>query len=104
MAKEFPTAPTDSFLVANQSYVARATCSDAVGAFLVQLGHPRDTTAPDSIRVRALVATTTIGRGAARKSELTRWRSPPLRARLAVVIRVVGDVRRRGEGPDRAAS
>jgi putative ABC transport system permease protein len=36
VAKEFPTAPTDSFLVANAAYVARATGSDAVGTFLVQ--------------------------------------------------------------------
>jgi putative ABC transport system permease protein len=36
VAKEFPTAPRDSFFVANQSYVARATGSSAVGAFLVQ--------------------------------------------------------------------
>jgi putative ABC transport system permease protein len=36
VAKEFPTAPKDSFFVANQSYVTKATGSDAVGAFLVQ--------------------------------------------------------------------
>ena len=36
VAKEFPTAPTDSFFVANADYVARATGSDAVGTFLVQ--------------------------------------------------------------------
>src|SRR5204862_3991334 len=36
VANEFPTAPTDSFLVANASYVARRTGSDAVGTFLVQ--------------------------------------------------------------------
>jgi FtsX-like permease family len=36
VAKEFPTAPTDSFVVANAGYVARATGSDAVGTFLVQ--------------------------------------------------------------------
>ena len=36
VAKEFPTAPKDSFFVANRSYVAEATGSDAVGAFLVQ--------------------------------------------------------------------
>jgi putative ABC transport system permease protein len=36
VAKEFPTAPKDSFFVANQSYVAARTGSDAVGAFLVQ--------------------------------------------------------------------
>jgi putative ABC transport system permease protein len=36
VAKEFPTAPTDSFVVADAGYVARATGSDAVGTFLVQ--------------------------------------------------------------------
>jgi putative ABC transport system permease protein len=36
VAKEFPTAPRDSFFVANRSYVAKATRSDAVGVFLVQ--------------------------------------------------------------------
>jgi putative ABC transport system permease protein len=36
VAKEFPTAPKDSFFVANQSYVTTATGSDAVGAFLIQ--------------------------------------------------------------------
>src|SRR5205823_4264644 len=36
VANEFPTAPTDSFLVANAAYVARQTGSDAVGTFLVQ--------------------------------------------------------------------
>jgi putative ABC transport system permease protein len=51
VAKEFPTAPRDSFLVANAGYVATATGSDAVGELLV------DTTAPpravaDRIRAR----------------------------------------------------
>lgn len=36
VAKEFPTAPKDSFFVANQSYITARTGSDAVGAFLVQ--------------------------------------------------------------------
>ncbi|MDT7564601.1 MAG: putative transport system permease protein [Pseudonocardiales bacterium] len=35
---EFPTAPKDSFLVANAAYLATATGSDAVGAFLVDTG------------------------------------------------------------------
>ncbi|MEU7100547.1 FtsX-like permease family protein [Streptomyces longwoodensis] len=35
IVKEFPTAPKDSFFVANAAYVARATGSDAVGAFLL---------------------------------------------------------------------
>ena len=38
VAKEFPTAPKDSFLIANEQYIARATGSDAVGAFLLQTG------------------------------------------------------------------
>jgi putative ABC transport system permease protein len=38
IAKEFPTAPTDSFVVADAGYVAKATGSDAVGSFLVQTG------------------------------------------------------------------
>ncbi|MFF2511123.1 ABC transporter permease [Streptomyces sp. NPDC058086] len=38
VAKEFPTAPKDSFFVANASYVAKATGSDAVGAFLLDTG------------------------------------------------------------------
>lgn len=35
VAKEFPTAPSDSFLVANASYVSAQTGSDAVGSFLL---------------------------------------------------------------------
>ncbi|MGH4028768.1 FtsX-like permease family protein [Actinomycetota bacterium Odt1-20B] len=38
IAKEFPTAPKDSFFVANASYVAQATGSDAIGAFLLDTG------------------------------------------------------------------
>ena len=38
VATEFPTAPRDSFLVANAAYIASATGSDAVGAFLVDTG------------------------------------------------------------------
>ena len=38
VVREFPTAPRDSFLVANADYVAQQTGSDAVGAFLVDVG------------------------------------------------------------------
>ncbi|WP_018506061.1 ABC transporter permease [Parafrankia discariae] len=38
VVREFPTAPSDSFLVANADYLARATGSDAVGAFLLDTG------------------------------------------------------------------
>jgi putative ABC transport system permease protein len=48
VAKEFPTAPTDSFLVANANYVAKATGTDAVGAFLVQT----DGTSPATVGQR----------------------------------------------------
>jgi putative ABC transport system permease protein len=38
IVSEFPTAPKDSFFVANADYVASKTGSDAVGAFLVDTG------------------------------------------------------------------
>ncbi|MEU1177067.1 ABC transporter permease [Streptomyces sp. NPDC005820] len=38
IVKEFPTAPKDSFFVANAAYVAKATGSDAMGAFLLDTG------------------------------------------------------------------
>jgi putative ABC transport system permease protein len=38
VAKEFPTAPKDSFLVANADYVAKMTGSGAVGSFLIDTG------------------------------------------------------------------
>jgi len=55
VAREFPTAPTDSFLVANAGYVARATGSGAVGSFLIQT----DGTSPGSVaaRVRSAIGT-----------------------------------------------
>ena len=55
IALEFPTAPRDSFFVANAGYVARATGSPAVGTFLIQT----DTSPPDRVaaRVAAYVGT-----------------------------------------------
>jgi putative ABC transport system permease protein len=55
VAKEFPTAPKDSFFVANEAYVAKATGSDAVGAFLVQT----DGTSPSTVghRLRSQLGT-----------------------------------------------
>ena len=52
VAKEFPTAPSDSFLVANAGYVARATGSNAVGTFLVQT----DGTSPSTVAGRLRLA------------------------------------------------
>jgi putative ABC transport system permease protein len=53
IAKEFPTAPRDSFLVANADYVAKMTGSDAVGTFLLDTGG----SSPAAVagRVRAVV-------------------------------------------------
>jgi putative ABC transport system permease protein len=53
VVKEFPTAPKDSFFVANASYVTRKTGSDAVGAFLVDArsGH----IAPVADRIRGML-------------------------------------------------
>ena len=55
VALEFPTAPKDSFFVANQSYVAARTGSAAVGRFLIQT----DGTSPAMVaaRVQRVVGT-----------------------------------------------
>ena len=52
VAKEFPTAPRDSFLVANAGYVATATGSDAVGAFLVDTAAASPRAVADRIRAK----------------------------------------------------
>ena len=50
IVKEFPTAPKDSFFVANADYVARATGSAAVGAFLVDTGGHNQSQIADRLR------------------------------------------------------
>ncbi|WP_460820710.1 FtsX-like permease family protein [Nocardioides ungokensis] len=50
IVNEFPTAPKDSFLVANASYVARQTGSDAVGTFLVNTGGTNVPSVADAVR------------------------------------------------------
>ena len=52
---EFPTAPKDSFFVANATYVAQHTGSDAVGAFLVDTGGHDTTTVAG--RIQSVVGT-----------------------------------------------
>jgi putative ABC transport system permease protein len=49
---EFPTAPKDSFFVANASYVAAKTGSNAVGAFLVDTGGSDVTAVAAQIQAR----------------------------------------------------
>ncbi|SHL62076.1 ABC transporter permease [Actinacidiphila paucisporea] len=50
VVKEFPTAPKDSFLVANAAYVAKSTGSAAVGAFLVDTGGTHQKQVGDRLR------------------------------------------------------
>ncbi len=52
VANEFPTAPKDSFFVANADYVARATGSRAIGAFLVDTGGANQSAVAAAIRAR----------------------------------------------------
>jgi putative ABC transport system permease protein len=40
VAREFPTAPHDSFLVANADYIARQTASDSVETLLIKTNQP----------------------------------------------------------------
>lgn len=49
IVNEFPTAPKDSFLVANAAYVAQQTGSDTVGTFLVNTGGTDVTPVADAI-------------------------------------------------------
>jgi putative ABC transport system permease protein len=52
VAKEFPTAPRDSFFIANADYVAKQTGTAAVGAFLVDTGGASPHTVADRLRAR----------------------------------------------------
>lgn len=63
IVKEFPTAPKDSFFVANASYITQQTGSDAVGAFLVDTGGQNTTAIAQRIRtlVGPSAAVTDIG-------------------------------------------
>ena len=58
IVNEFPTAPNDSFFVANADYVAAQTGDDAVGAFLVDTGGADNTAVADAIRARVGAAAT----------------------------------------------
>ena len=49
VVKEFPTAPSDSFLLANAAYITQMTGSDAVGAFLVDTGGHDITSVAESL-------------------------------------------------------
>ena len=55
VVKKFPSAPSDSFIVANGSYVAAQTGTDTVGSFLIDTNHGDSTAVAD--RARTLVGT-----------------------------------------------
>jgi len=55
IVNEFPTAPKDSFFVANASYIAQQTGNNAIGAFLVDTGGQN--TAAVAHRIQTLVGT-----------------------------------------------
>jgi len=63
VAKEFPTAPHDSFLIANADYVAQATGSNAVGSFLLASSGPSPADLANRVRdqVGANATVTDIG-------------------------------------------
>ncbi|MEJ7726039.1 MAG: FtsX-like permease family protein [Actinomycetes bacterium] len=50
VVKEFPTAPTDSFLVANGAYIAQQTHSDAVQTYLIDTSGASPSTVADRLR------------------------------------------------------
>ncbi len=52
IVKEFPTAPRDSFFVANAAYITRMSGSDAVGAFLVDTGGRDQAAVAAALRTR----------------------------------------------------
>ena len=52
IVNEFPTAPRDSFFVANAAYVARVSGSDAVGTLLVDTGGTNQVRVADRLRAQ----------------------------------------------------
>ena len=84
LVTEWPTAPKDSFIVANADYVARATGSDAVGTFLVSSDTPAATAAAlrtnaDGVGIRR-PGPGRLGRGCRGHERLGPRRHRPVRA------------------------
>jgi putative ABC transport system permease protein len=52
IAKEFPTAPHDSFFVANADYVAKATSDASIGTFLVDAGRQNVSGTAQAVRAK----------------------------------------------------
>ncbi|WP_426571690.1 FtsX-like permease family protein [Aquihabitans sp. McL0605] len=67
IAKEFPTAPRDSFLVANRGYIAQKTGSAGVGTFLVDTGGHNTQAVARAVRARVGTAATVTDLASSRK-------------------------------------
>jgi len=50
VGKEFPTAPSDSFLIANADYIASATGNPAIGTYLIDTGGRNQAAVADQVR------------------------------------------------------
>ncbi len=58
VAKEFPTAPRDSFLIANAAYVSRQTGDPSIGAFLIDTGSSSPAAVARHVRAKLGTAAT----------------------------------------------
>ncbi len=67
VVKEFPTAPHDSFLLANADYIKKMTGNDAVGAFLVETGGSNVTSIAANLRQQLGTAATVTDIASSRK-------------------------------------
>jgi putative ABC transport system permease protein len=68
IAKEFPTAPQDSFFVANADYVAQQTGDDSVASLLISTGGADPASVADSLQKMAGTSATVVPIGVARSS------------------------------------
>ena len=68
VALEFPTAPHDSFLVANADYVAAQTHSDAVGTFLISTDGSAPSQVADAVGKQLGTAASVVPIGTERSS------------------------------------
>jgi putative ABC transport system permease protein len=68
IAKEFPTAPKDSFFVANADYVAQQTRDDSVASLLISTGGADPSTVADTLQKMVGTSASVVPIGAARSS------------------------------------
>ncbi len=68
VANEFPTAPKDSFFIANADYVAQTTGDDSVGSFLVNTGGSNQDAVAAAVHQKLGEGPTVTAIGAARSS------------------------------------